>query len=381
MILHEMRRARQFVFALVLLAIIFSLMALSPNQLVHAQEKLSGQTVTNTINFPVIQQDWRTGIYVPGGLVTIAASGVASVSLNGTGTPGGDHPCVAQDQQGLLYPLPGGTCNALVGKIGTNGKYFQIGSGGTFTLPTGSLILTVNQYTHRYDDPNGYWAVTVSFKVTNQTLKSTNFAGYAATGTLANPIVYKSVNAVWHVSSVRCGFTETSRSAVWSGLGDNKKDLEQIGTASSCSNGVPLYYGIWEVIQNAHALGGHRIWTLPIFPGNQVEARVTSYGFGEFGLDLWNLSLGLHWGRVVSGDNSSKATRLAECIEEDPTGANGLYPLSHFSTVSIGCSANNLPIGLAGTTLEKFTMNMKYTKATTGSLSYNDTFVSKWVAA
>jgi hypothetical protein len=106
-----------------------------------------------------------------------------------------------------------------------------------------------------------------------------------------------------------------------------------------------------------------------------VKVEVKSYGFGEFGIDIWNLSLGsLHWSKVVSGDNAAKATAIATCIQENPENAI----LAHFSRVAITCIVDDRPIGLAGPVIYKVVMD----KAKTGNLNASgtgDTFTVDWV--
>jgi uncharacterized repeat protein (TIGR01451 family) len=155
----------KLILALVILIVIVAIFAVPLARNSHAQASQSQSVQTVTVQFPVLQQDWNTGIDLPGGQVTFAASGVAAVAFGeGTGLPSGDPGCVALNQPpDAIFPMPGMICNALVGKVGVNGAYFFIGSGGTFSLPAGRLYLDVNQYTHRYDDPNGYWTVSVTF--------------------------------------------------------------------------------------------------------------------------------------------------------------------------------------------------------------------------
>jgi hypothetical protein len=225
--------------------------------------------------------------------------------------------------------------------------------------------------------------ITISPKY--NALQSTNYAGYAVAGTSANPIAYKDLIATWRVPEVvECGSSESSLSATWAGfldsIGTNTTvpDIVQIGTQSTCGPGVAgsqkVYFAVWQVYNRGKTEGPQRIYTLPIFPGNQVKVEVKSYCCGEFGIDIWNITLGsLHWQKVVSGDNSSKSTSVAACIQEAPAPR-----LTHFSSVTITCIADNHPMGSAGRTLYKYVM----AKANTGNLSgsgIGDTFTVDWL--
>ncbi|SRR6266487_16088 len=209
---------------------------------------------------------------------------------------------------------------------------------------------------------------------------SENYAGYAATGTESNPMTYKVAEAVYKVPAVHCDYpnAEKSQSSAWVGLGDFKNDLEQVGTHSNCNLGDPEYFFVWEVIKNGDpSANENRIWLMHVSPGDTVKVRVRSLGFGEFTIDIWNLSRGgSHWGKVVSGDNSSKATQVAECMQEDPRIVDGsLSPLSHFDPITINCTANNKPIGVAGPVIDQFQMSKPYKQTITSDLQAdNKTF-------
>ena len=217
-----------------------------------------------------------------------------------------------------------------------------------------------------------------------QSVENTSFAGYAVTGTRAHPIVYKNVVATWKVPEVvSCANQEHSQAATWAGFIDsldNPTSLVQVATVSSCN---PIsttfqknYHAAWQVYNKGQTEGQQRIYSLPIFPGNEVRVELKSYGFGEFGIDIWNLTLGLHWKQVVSGDNSPTATATAVCLQELP---EGIAKLAHFSSVTITCIANNLPIGSAGDIILKVVSP----KMKTGDLSTSgkgDTFTVDWIS-
>ena len=221
------------------------------------------------------------------------------------------------------------------------------------------------------------------------TLESKLMAGYGATGFQAHPIDYKKVSATWDVPGVVSCQDITSDSATWPGIGSSfgLGDLVQAGTLSSCYQLglpvpalVPVYFAFWQVFIKNQSKGPQRIQDLLIFPGNRVTVELTSYGSGVFGIDIWNLTLGSHWqpppNGMVLGDNSPEATAAAFCLQEFPPGSP---TLTHFSSVTITCSANNLPIGLAG----DITLKAIMPKMKTGDLNASgtgDTFTIDWIS-
>jgi hypothetical protein len=139
--------SRFVICVLILIIVVIGCLQFStiPQAQAHARSVM--QTITKTLQYPVIASSWDTGIDLFGGTLSFTATGNAAVSLDGSGLPSGDPPCVVQNQPpNALFPLPGGTCNALVGKSGINGAYFQIGSGGTVFAPVGRLYLDVNTW-------------------------------------------------------------------------------------------------------------------------------------------------------------------------------------------------------------------------------------------
>ena len=186
-----------------------------------------------------------------------------------------------------------------------------------------------------------------------QNTENTSYAGYAVTGSHAHPFVYKNVVATWKApEGVSCTNQESSQAATWAGIADSLKDptaLVQTVTVSSCNPISTIfqknYHGAWQVYNKEQTEGQQRICSLPIFPGNEVKVELKSYGFGEFGIDIWNLTLGLHWQQVVSGDNSPTGTASVKCFQELPAGT---AKLANFSSITITCTVNNLPIDSEG---------------------------------
>lgn len=98
-------------------------------------------------------------------------------------------------------------------------------------------------------------------------VKSTNWAGYAATASSGS---VTSVGGSWTEPTVKCG-TRTSLAAFWVGIdGYNSNTVEQTGTLAQCSHGTASHYVWWEMYPlNAVQTYG------TISAGDQFTASVT----------------------------------------------------------------------------------------------------------
>jgi hypothetical protein len=165
-------------------------------------------------------------------------------------------------------------------------------------------------------------------RITDTTVYSTNWAGYAASGSAGD---FSNVSANWHQPAVTCAAGETSYSAYWVGLdGYNSKTVEQIGTASDCKNGNPKYYAWYEMYPKFGA-----ICSLEVSPGDAIAASV-SYDRGS----------GQITAKLVDGSDSCTATAKttgsmarssAEVIIEAPSSNHGpgsTLGLADFGTVT-----------------------------------------------
>jgi CARDB len=228
----------------------------------------------------------------------------------------------------------------------------------------------------------------------DRTVESSNgiFAGYVAGGQTQR-MEYTKVTGTWNVPGVvNFCVTESlegtaSQSATWVGLADdsiNPTSLVQAGTVSGCTKVgsieayEPTYAVAWQVFIQGQSSGTHIIFFTEflILPGNEVKVEVTSFGEGFYHIDITNQSLfGLHWEQIVLGDYPPEATAVAECLEEHPP---GFVLLTHFSSVTITCTANDLPIGSAG----DIVLKVVSPKMSTGDLNADgegDTFTIDWV--
>jgi Peptidase A4 family len=159
------------------------------------------------------------------------------------------------------------------------------------------------------------------------TVESTNWSGYAVTGTS-----FTVAEGSWTVPSVNCTKTPNTYAAFWVGLdGYSSSTVEQTGTDSDCDGKTPDYYAWYEF----YPAGSVLISSVPVAVGDHMSASVT-YGGTEFTIKITNETTGKSYSRSsrVSGAKRSSAEWIAEapCC----TNRGGILPLSDFGTVYFG---------------------------------------------
>jgi hypothetical protein len=196
---------------------------------------------------------------------------------------------------------------------------------------------------------------------------STNWAGYAATGSR-----FSSVSATWKQPSASCT-SATTYSSFWVGLdGDTSNTVEQTGTDADCSGGSPVYYAWYEMYPRFPVN-----LSLPIHPGDTIHSSVTTNGRGTFTLTIADTTTG----RSFTTSQKLKSAKLssAEVIAEAPSGSGGVLPLTNFGTVAFSAAmANGQAIG----TFDPDPITMAATngtvKAQPSSLSGGTAFSVTW---
>jgi len=141
---------------------------------------------------------------------------------------------------------------------------------------------------------------------------SGNWSGYAVDGSNAT-----SVTGSWvQPSATNCSLVPNSWSSPWVGIdGDNSNTVEQTGTDSDCSGGVPSYYAWWEMYPKSTVV----IPGITVTPGDKFTATVT-YGASGFTLTLLDATTGKSFSTVQA---SKKAKRSSvEWIMEGPASGN-----------------------------------------------------------
>jgi peptidase A4-like protein len=110
---------------------------------------------------------------------------------------------------------------------------------------------------------------------------STNWSGYAVPGTNATD-----VKGSWIQPAATCSKRESSWSSPWVGIdGDNSNTVEQIGTDTDCSGGVPRYYAWYEMYPKSLV-----VINIPIKAGDSFSAEVSTSGNGSYTMTLTNNS-------------------------------------------------------------------------------------------
>jgi hypothetical protein len=215
-----------------------------------------------------------------------------------------------------------------------------------FQAPVGS---------HRVVGPDGH--------ILNST--SSNWAGYAATGT-----TFTSVSSSWVQPAVTCSGS-TAYSSFWIGLdGDGSDSVEQTGSEGDCSGGSPQYYS-WYEMYPAYPVN----YSNTVKAGDHFTSTVKVSGT-TYTLTLSDTTQG--WTKTTTKKESGLENASAEIIAEAPSSNTGVLPLAKFGTASFtGATANGQPIG----SFSPDQINMasgSTTKATTSALSGNENFSVTW---
>lgn len=166
---------------------------------------------------------------------------------------------------------------------------------------------------------------------------SSNWAGYALTGTNASgaPTTYTNAVGSWVQPRVTCTAGRPSYSAFWVGLGGFSTDaraLEQIGTESNCdSRGRPVYAAWYEIVP-APSIP----ITMKLAPGDRLTAAVLVQGT-QVTLQLTNTTRRVRVTRRVSVAQPDLSS--AEWIAEAPSACSSAggcrtLPLAKFGSVS-----------------------------------------------
>ena len=154
----------------------------------------------------------------------------------------------------------------------------------------------------------------------NQT--STNWAGYAATGSS-----YTTVTSSWVEPQVSC--TSDGIVAFWIGLdGWGSTSVEQDGTGVDCSNGSPEPFAWWETYP-ANAI---QEYNEPVAAGDSLTSTVTYETNGRYDLVLTDSTRGWTENNVVAKPSGAE-NASAEVIAEAVTSGNGVSPLPNFGSI------------------------------------------------
>ena len=170
------------------------------------------------------------------------------------------------------------------------------------------------------------------------TQTSTNWAGYAATGS-----TYTSVTSSWVEPSVSC--TSDGIVAFWIGLdGWGSTTVEQDGTGVDCSNGSPEPFAWWET----YPANSIQEYNEPVQAGDSLTSTVTYESSGKYDLVLTDSTEGWTENNVVAKP-SGAANASAEVIAEAVTSGSGVSPLPNFGSIHFaGSTIDNGTLQAAG---------------------------------
>jgi hypothetical protein len=193
----------------------------------------------------------------------------------------------------------------------------------------------------------------------NTVVTSSNWAGYAATGT-----TFTSVSANWTQPTGHCT-GGNQYAAFWVGLdGYSSSTVEQTGSEVDCAGRTPQYYAWYEIYP-----GASMTFTDPVRAGDQFSGSVT-YASGTFTLVLKDTTKG--WTETKTATSPGAARSSAEAIAEAPccTYRGGTLPLTNFGTASFSSAMAN---GTSMATFNPVEITMPNTSVSTMSSAGNFT--------
>jgi len=169
----------------------------------------------------------------------------------------------------------------------------------------------------------------LTFSRTSNQAYSTNWSGYAATGS-----TYTSVSASWVQPAVTCSSGD-QYSAFWVGLdGYSSSTVEQTGTEADCDGKTAQYYAWWEMYPGASV--EYSTSTYPVKANDHFTASVTYTSPNSFTLTIDDTTE--PWANPATTTQilNGAARSSAEVIAEAPccTAFGQILPLADFGTVS-----------------------------------------------
>lgn len=214
--------------------------------------------------------------------------------------------------------------------------------------------------------------------LSHTTATSTNWSGYAVT---ASKKAVSFVGGTWTVPAVQSCSSTNTYSSFWVGIdGFSSRSVEQLGTDSDCSSGVPTYYAWREMYPHP----AYYINSITVHPGDQIYASVTFSGRNTFTLYMKDITTGVSFS-YSARSNADRSS--AEWIVEAPY-SGGVLPLANFGTAYF--TSNSATISGTTTYINGFPSASTYQinmvtssgalKDTTSALSGNGDFSVSWVS-
>jgi Peptidase A4 family len=159
----------------------------------------------------------------------------------------------------------------------------------------------------------------------NTSVESSNWSGYAATGSDG---AFTSVSSSWVQPAVSCS-SKTTYSSYWVGLdGYSNSALEQTGTEADCIGGRAEYGAWWEVLPASES-----DYSVTVKAGDSLTASVVYNGNGTFTMKLSDSTEG--WSKSTTAKGSSGFEDTSAEVIAEATDVNGsIAKLSDFGTVN-----------------------------------------------
>ena len=194
---------------------------------------------------------------------------------------------------------------------------------------------------------------------------STNWAGYAATGS-----TYTSVSTTFTQPKVTCSSGD-QYSSFWVGLdGYSSSTVEQTGTEADCV-GSTAEYSAWYELYPAYPV----TYSNTVRPGDVITETVSFSGSSTYTMTVKDTTEG--WTKTTTKSSSGDSRSSAEVIAEAPY-SGGVLPLANFGTVNFSSSTvNGASLSSASPTSINMTTSSGTVKASTGSLS-GGSFAITW---
>lgn len=195
---------------------------------------------------------------------------------------------------------------------------------------------------------------------------STNWAGYAATGSNG---AFTSVTTTFVQPSVKCSSGD-QYSSFWVGLdGYSSSSVEQTGTEADCV-GSTAEYSAWYEMYPAYPV----TYSNTVRPGDTIVEKVIYESSNKYELYLADTTRG--WSHTTT-KTGSYSRSSAEVIAEAPY-SGGVLPLADFGTVKFtGSTVNGSSLADSSPVSINMTTSSGTVKAATGSLS-GGTFSIIW---
>ena len=202
--------------------------------------------------------------------------------------------------------------------------------------------------------------------VSNTTVTSTNWAGYAATGS-----TYTSVSTSYTQPSVSCSGRSGTYAAFWVGLdGYTSSTVEQTGTMAYCNGSTAEYVGWYEMYPQ-----GSNDYSNTVKAGDSIYESVTFSGTKTYTLVLEDKTRS--WTKTTTVSASGDARSSAEVIAEAPY-SGSVLPLADFGTVTFdGSLVNGSNLSSFSPTAINMVSSSGAAEATTSGFS-GDNFGITW---